>query len=165
VSKSISPANGGGGLKLRAATESKEVQEMTKTKYGKYIVTDLNKVADSLGTRVYCLHGGVFEGAPYVDCAWFWPQPKEVVVVDKGHAHNFGEVVTFFGSNPDDPTDLGGKIEFWLGGEPHTITKSCVIFVPKGVTHCPLILKKVDRPIFHFATATDKNYRGPHELK
>ena len=78
---------------------------MNDTKYGKYIVTDLNKAPDSLGTRVYCLHGGVFEGAPYVDCAWFWPQPEEVVVVDKGHTHDFGEVVTFFGSNPDDPTD------------------------------------------------------------
>jgi hypothetical protein len=138
---------------------------MAKTQYGKFIVTDLNKVADSLGTRVYCLHGGVFEGAPYVDCAWFWPQAKEVMVVDKGHTHDFGEVVTFFGSNPEDPTDLGGEIEFWLENEPHTITKSCVIFVPKGVKHCPLILKKVDRPIFHFATATDRNYRGPHEMQ
>ena len=109
-------------------------------------------------------HGGVFEGAPYVDGAWFWPQSKEVVVVDTGHSHDFGEVVTFFGSNPDDPTDLCGEIEFWLEDEPHTITKSCVIFVPKGVKHCPLILKRVDRPIFHFATATDKNYRGPHEM-
>jgi hypothetical protein len=139
------------------------VLKVAETKYGKYIVTDLNKIPDALGTRVYCLHGGVFDGAPYVDCAWFWPQPKEVVVVDKGHTHDFGEVVTFFGSNPDDPTDLCGEIEFWLGDEPNTITKSCVIFVPKGVKHCPLILKKVDRPIFHFATATDKNYRGPHE--
>ena len=108
---------------------------MTETKYGKYIITDLNKQPDALGTRVYCLHGGVFEGAPYVDCAWFWPQPHEVVVVDKGHSHDFGEVVTFFGCNPDDPTDLGGEIVFWMEDEPHTITKSCVIFVPKGVKH------------------------------
>lgn len=138
---------------------------MAESKFGKYIVTDLNKVADSLGTRVYCLHSGIFEGAPYVDCAWFWPQPKEVVVVDEGHRHDFGEVVTFFGSNPEDPTDLCGEIEFWLEDEKHTITKSCVIFVPPGVKHCPLILKKLDRPVFHFATATDPNYRGPHEME
>jgi hypothetical protein len=106
----------------------------------------------------------VFEGAPYVDCAWFWPKPKEVVVVDKGHAHDFGEVITFFGSNPDDPTDLCGEIELWLGGEPHTLTKSCVIFVPKGLVHCPLIIKNLDRPVFHFATATDENYKGPLEM-
>ena len=98
---------------------------MTESKLSKYIVTDLNKVPDALGTRIYCLHGGVFDGAPYVDCAWFWPQSEEVVVVDKGHTHDFGEVVTFFGSNPDDPTDLCGEIEFWLGDEPNTITKSC----------------------------------------
>jgi hypothetical protein len=138
---------------------------MAETKYGKYVVTDLNKIPDALGTRVYCLSGDVFEGAPYVDCAWFWPQSKEVVVVDKGHTHAFGEVVTFFGANPADPTDLGGEIEFWIGDEPHTITKSAVIFVPPGIQHCPLILKRVDRPIFHFATATDKNYKGPHEME
>jgi hypothetical protein len=138
---------------------------MNKTEYEKYIITDLNKVPDSRGTRVYCLHGGVFEGAPYVDCAWFWPRSEEVVVVDKGHTHEFEEVVTFFGSNPDDPTDLGGEIEFWLGDEPHTITKSCVIFIPKGLKHCPLIIKKLDRPVFHFATATDKNYKGPDEIE
>ncbi len=138
---------------------------MTETKYGKYIITDLNRTPDALGTRVYCLHGGVFEGAPYVDCAWFWPQSGAVVVVDEAHTHDFGEVVTFFGSNPEDPTDLGGEIEFHLGDEAHTLTKSCVIFVPQGVPHCPLILKSVRRPIFHFATATDKNYRGPHEMQ
>ena len=110
---------------------------MAQSQFGKYIVTDLNKVADSRGTRVYCMHGGVFEGAPYVDCAWFWPQPREVTVVDKGHVHDFGEVVTFFGSNPEDPTDLGGEIEFWLEEEKHTITRSCVIFVPPGIRHCP----------------------------
>jgi hypothetical protein len=144
--------------------KGREIQGMAETKYGKYVITDLNKVADPLGTRVYCLHGGVFEGAPYVDCAWFWPQSKEVVVVDKGHTHDFEEVVTFFGSNPADPTDLGGEIEFWIGDEAHTITKSAVIFVPRGIQHCPLILKRVDRPIFHFATATDKNYKGPLEM-
>jgi hypothetical protein len=29
-----------------------------------------------------------------------------------------------FSLQPDDPTDLGGEIEFWLF---HAITKSCVI--------------------------------------
>ena len=105
---------------------------MALTKYGQYVVTDLNKVADALGTRVYCLHGGVFEGAPYVDCAWFWPQTKEVVVVDEGHTHDFGEVVTFFGSNPEDPTDLCGEIEFWLGDEPHIITKTASFSCPRA---------------------------------
>jgi len=37
---------------------------MAETKYGKYIITDFNTQADSIGTRIYCLHGGIFEGAP-----------------------------------------------------------------------------------------------------
>lgn len=138
---------------------------MPESNYEKYIITDLNNVADELGTRVYCLNGDVFQGAPYVDCAWFWPQSGEVVVVDKGHCHDFNEVITFFGSNPDDPTDLCGEIEFGLGDESHILTKSAIIFVPAGVQHCPLVIKKLDRPVFHFATATDVNYRGPQEME
>ncbi|MDY6825585.1 MAG: hypothetical protein SVV67_00175 [Bacillota bacterium] len=128
-----------------------------------YIITDLNKVPDKLGTRLYCLHSGVFEGAPYLDCAWFSPQQEERVVVDKGHVHDYPEVITFFGSDPDDPADLCGVVELWLDGKPQTLTKSCIIFVPSGMEHCPLIIKRADRPIFHFATSNDPNYKGPHE--
>lgn len=131
----------------------------------KYILTDLNKVPDELGTRLYCLHGGMFEGAPYLDCAWFSPQPGERRVVTESHTHDYPEVVTFFGSDPDDPTDLCGEIEFWLDGEPQILTKSCIIFVPKGMSHCPLIIKRAERPVFHFATSMDPEYQGPHQKR
>lgn len=134
---------------------------MTERKMERYIITDINNEPDALGTRLYCLHGGIFAGAPYLDIAWFTPQPKERVVVNEGHVHDFEEVITFFGSNPDDHTDLCGEIEIWLDGEPYTLTKSCIIFVPQGVEHCPLIIKRADRPIFHFATGTGAGYQGP----
>jgi hypothetical protein len=68
-------------------------------------------------------------------------------------------MIGFFGSNPEDPYDLGGEIEFWLEDEKHILTRSCLIFVPRGMKHCPLILKRVDRPIFHFSTVTGGQYR------
>ncbi len=37
-------------------------------------------------------------------------------------------------------------------------TRSCLIFVPPGVKHCPLLIRRVDRPIFHFSTVTSGRY-------
>ena len=65
------------------------------------------------------------------------------------HSHPFHELFCYFGTNTDDPSDLGGEIEFWLEDEQYILTKSCIIFVPKGMKHCPLITRRVDRPIFH----------------
>jgi hypothetical protein len=42
--------------------------------------------------------------------------------------------------------------------EKFIINKSCMIFVPAGIKHCPLILKRVDRPIFHFTVVTSPLY-------
>ena len=56
---------------------------------------------------------------------------------------------------------MGAEIEFWLEDEKFMLTKSCMIFVPKNMIHCPLILRRVDRPIFHFTTVT----AGKYEVK
>jgi hypothetical protein len=81
------------------------------------------------------------------------------------HTHDADEIIGFFGNNPQDPYDLGGEIEFWLEDEKHILTKSCLIFVPRGMKHCPLILRRVDRPIFHFTTVTSGQYELIKEEK
>jgi mannose-6-phosphate isomerase-like protein (cupin superfamily) len=53
---------------------------------------------------------------------------------------------------------MGGEVEFWMEDEKFIINKSCMIFVPAGVKHCPLYLKRVDRPIFHFTVVTSPLY-------
>ena len=68
----------------------------------------------------------------------------------KSHSHNYEEIVTLFGTDPDNPRDLCGEVEFWYDNKQYTITESCIIYVPKGVEHCPLIFHRVERPIFHF---------------
>ena len=54
--------------------------------------------------------------------------------------------------------NLGGEVEFWIEDEKHMITRSCLIFIPGGMKHCPLLLTRVDRPIFHFSTVTSGEY-------
>jgi hypothetical protein len=53
---------------------------------------------------------------------------------------------------------LGGEVEFWLEDEKYLLTKSCLIFAPKGLKHCPLRVIRVDRPIFHFTVVTGGEY-------
>jgi len=124
---------------------------MDEKRYEKLIMTDLNIERDEIGTRLFTLDENRFGDIPFfTESAWVWPKPNEIVMEGKSHAHEFEEVVTLFGTNPENPRDLGGEVEFWLDDEKYTITKSCIIYVPKGVKHCPLIFKKVERPIFHY---------------
>ena len=143
---------------------------MTETKYGKYIITErkadiklpeyrrgsMEAPADMATLTAY-LDDEVIKGAFYVECVWFW-KGTDIVGVE-AHEHDYDEVVAFFGTNPEDVNDLGGEIEMWLGGEKHILTKSCLVYVPKGLVHCPLIIRRVDRPIFHFAVANTSIYQ------
>ena len=146
-----------------------EVQTMAETQYGKYIITqekahmirsdwDKDKGKSDSMIHLLSLDNEVLKGAFYLECAWFVkgsdkPSPE-------AHIHDFDEVIAFFGNNPEAPYDLGGEIEIWLGDEKHVITQSCLVFVPKGLKHCPLIIRRVDRPIFHFSTGPGGMYTG-----
>ena len=44
--------------------------------------------------------------------------------------------------------DFGVLSEDGIHRETHTITKATSIFVPKGLYHCPLVYKRVDKPFY-----------------
>jgi mannose-6-phosphate isomerase-like protein (cupin superfamily) len=91
-------------------------------------------------------------GAFYTDFAWLWSgSAKGNSVVE--HTHDFDEVIGFIGTKGGEknPRDLGGEMEVWLGGEKHLITQSCLIFVPKGLKHCPIRFNRIDAPILFFS--------------
>jgi len=135
---------------------------MTETKYGKYIITDPKPNARTeeirpdmptpdMYTRIMFLDDEYVKGAFYLDCNWFWKGSDKQVRV-KQHSHDFDEVLAFFGTDPENPKDLCGEIELWLEDEKHILTQTCAVFVPAGIKHCPLIIRRVDRPIFEFTT-------------
>ena len=75
------------------------------------------------------------------------------------HSHDDSdEILMFFGTDPERPHDLCGEIEVWIDGKKHTLTESAMIFVPKGVKHCPLYARRVDRPIGMISTAPAQYY-------
>ena len=69
------------------------------------------------------------------------------------HKHEYSELLVYLGTNPDDPDELGGEIELWLGEgeelEKVTLTTSSSILIPPGLAHLPLFFKNVYRPIIH----------------
>jgi hypothetical protein len=139
----------------------------------KYIVTEIKKdVGDALWTPVFsskeamrllCLDGDVIKDAFYMETAWFWPgkwpETKGDEGVVKEHVHEFPEVIAFIGIDPNDPYDLGGEIELWIDGKKNLIDKSFLAFIPPGTKHCPLTIKKINKPIFHFTAGMGGSYR------
>lgn len=81
----------------------------------------------------------------YIEVGWIYqmPEPNPHIL---HHAHDFDEIVLHFGSDPQNPEELGAEIEFVVGDETLKINKTSALFVPKGVPHGPLTWKKVVRP-------------------
>jgi hypothetical protein len=160
---------------------------MAESKYGKYIVTELKKDIKLPSFRpgevlepakpgekrmmnhVIWMDSEVVPGSFYSECVWFFPQqeptPEQLRKMSNGggpqpHTHPFEEVLTFFGTNFDDPHDLGGEIELWLEDEKFVLTKSFLAYIPAGMQHCPLKILRIDRPMFHFTLGPGQAYDG-----
>jgi quercetin dioxygenase-like cupin family protein len=109
-------------------------------------------------TRLFNLDSTRAEGAPYLDFVWFW-EGSANIYAEQEHIHDFDEFIGFIGTKgPEDPNDLGGEMEVWLGGERYTITKSCLIYIPKGLKHCPIKYTRIDSPILFFSGGMATEY-------
>jgi hypothetical protein len=142
---------------------------MKKSKYGKYIV--YNSImppsegapppppsGERSGASVLYVDNTILKGAFYFSCALIW-KASEHGSPPTAHCHyDYDEYIGFVGSNPENPQDLCGEVEVWLGDEKHVINKSCAIFIPKGLQHCPVYFRRVDRPIVYFSTAPSTSY-------
>jgi mannose-6-phosphate isomerase-like protein (cupin superfamily) len=157
----------------RTATEFKDDKsaERNCAKYFSYDVNP-NKVSPKAMKRWEEIHkktGSTIEstrlldldnvkGAPYVDFVWIW-KGSEHGPNHEEHSHDWGEVFGFVGSKGQEhPFDLGGEIELWLGGEKHLIHKSCLVYVPPNLKHCPLQFNRIDSPILLFTIGMTRQY-------
>jgi hypothetical protein len=111
------------------------------------------------GGRVLWIDSDFVKGAFYTEVVHIaaGPRPENNVGI-KPHIHNYDEILGFVGTDTADKFDLGGEIEFWLDDEKYILTKSCLVFVPKGLRHCPLRFLRVDKPIVHFTITNGSVY-------
>lgn len=137
------------------------------TQYGKYFVTGMHigslklpryrqpgastqpTTQKRIANRLMWIDESVIPGAFYSEIVWFMDGKPEVAVEEHVHQDN-DEIIAFFGGDPHNPHELNGEVELWIGGEAHIMDKSFVAFIPSGTPHCPLFIRRVDRPIFHF---------------
>jgi hypothetical protein len=146
---------------------------MAEKKYAKYIVTDLKKdiveapwspslsvAGHGKGGRLLFMDREVVPGAFYIETVWITPRKRDESTgrMTKTHTHDYDEVLGFFGTDPDDIHDLGAEAELWIDDEKHILTKSCMVFIPKGLRHCPLRFISVDKPVFHFSAGGGNMY-------
>lgn len=146
---------------------------MKTGKFDKYFITETppnplhpqtrNKVSDfpwrNLPISVNGELDGTLPGA-------FWIEPNIVMRTNEGgpetgtkpHVHDFDEYLLFMSFDPDDTENLGGEVELWMEEEKHIFTKTTLVFIPRGLYHCPLYIRKVDRPFGFIAIANTPKY-------
>jgi hypothetical protein len=140
----------------------------------KYFVTELKSVvgdapwtptfSEEESKRLLSLDGDVVQGAFYMETAWFfpgdWPEKRKddtSRTIGK-HVHDFDESIAWVGTDPEDQNNLNGEIEFWIDGKQNIIDKSFIAFIPAGVEHGPITIRKITKPMFHFTAGMGKKY-------
>ena len=83
---------------------------------------------------------------------------KDHTFGDPPHAHDFDQIFHFIGGDPYDITDFDAEVEFHLGGEKHIFDRMTLVYVPKGVNHCPIYVRKVKKPVLFFNVALTDHY-------
>jgi len=86
------------------------------------------------------------------------------LMVNTAHSHDFDQFLHFFGASSQDITDFDAVVEISMGeaGEKHIITEPTVLHIPKGVMHCPLNFKVVNKPLIFMNVALTPQYvSGP----
>jgi len=81
----------------------------------------------------------------YIETGWVFGMPDPNPHIHE-HTHDYDEIVIHLGTDPKNQEELGGEIEFMVGGQPLKIDKTSAVYVPKGVKHGPLTWKKYSKP-------------------
>ena len=151
---------------------------MAKSKYDKYILSG-DRPWNPPGTGAVVawiddqVNNGAYVGSHQYYIHWVPPVPEGLPNVDSWedmghgpHEHKFPEVVIHLGTDPDNPLDLGGEVEFCLGPEmeKHTLTTSDLVYLPADFIHGPWIIKRVTRPFIMITveqspTHTEKSHQ------
>jgi hypothetical protein len=133
---------------------------MAATKYGKYFLREPFGAARHPEIKSRVIHIGQdadLGGANFPITTNFSITMEAVhqafSMTEKSHVHDFDEILCFVGGNPMDFRDFGAEVELSLGEEleKHIITTTTFVYVPKGLIHCPIRFKRVDKPIIFSA--------------
>jgi hypothetical protein len=133
---------------------------MAESKYGKYLTHDFvidgfpvidketGKRTDKRGPKRLGFDGMNHWGGLNYWMRWSYiTQPFMMEQVP--HTHDYDQCAHFYGGDPNDISDFQAEVWFYLGeeGEKQVITKPTIVYIPKGMMHCPLTYHRIDKPI------------------
>lgn len=133
---------------------------MSKLKYEKYFIKDTGFTAPPPGERpfgkfqvpklhhILSISRRRIDEAITMNCSWMLAG-EDAGKMDR-HTHPYPEIIGFVGTNPANLNDLGAEAEMWMDDEQYILTKSFMVYIPSGLKHCPLTVRNIKRPVFHF---------------
>jgi hypothetical protein len=86
-----------------------------------------------------------FDGA-HLAIGWSY-LTKPFVMIDEAHKHDFDQYLFFLSGDPNNFEDFDAEVELTLDGKLYLITYTSYAYVPKGMMHCPLNVKRVTKPL------------------
>jgi hypothetical protein len=122
---------------------------MAKKKYGKYIIKEPLEKGRAPMLHICaekgCL-GQQFSGFPVEVQLLTISEP--ISFPHPPHSHDADEIFFIFGSDPKNYYDFDAEIEIHFGKEKekHIINSTSIVYVPKGLVHSPIAIKKVNKP-------------------
>jgi hypothetical protein len=72
---------------------------------------------------------------------------KPETLIEETHQHPFDQWIFFIGGDGKNFLDFDADIEMFLDGETRKVNYPCYFFVPKNMNHCPLVIKRVGKPL------------------
>ena len=123
---------------------------MAEMKYSKYRLNELDSEKRYRGfgrwpQTVLFTDNDIIEGSNHFWASWITSLPRPA---HGPHTHNSDELLVMLGSDPDNPKDLGCKVELCMGPEieKHIIAESTLVYVPADFVHCPIRFRNLRRP-------------------
>ena len=132
---------------------------MAEKKYDKYFVHNAVNEMPPMGGRL---------NSPFVACSMdllkaidgarpnfaLYYVLRAGMFMEPPHYHTNDEYLMFISSDPHDMKNLGAVVEVAFGEEWEKVvfSTSALVHFPKGLQHCPIHVKKMDRPFLfgHF---------------
>jgi len=134
--------------------------KMAARKYGKYVVEALANQEERLGRVAHLFGGKHFQGTNFSP-AWVG-LTKPLFMMKESHSHDYDEYLFFWGTNAGNIDEFAAEVELCLGEEEekYIITTPTVVYVPRGLKHCPLNFKIVDKPIMFMDISISPEYEA-----
>ena len=123
---------------------------MPESKYNKYLVSE--PIKGRTVQSLTLMNNELIPGCNLdIMFNWIIKLPEYNAERAAGHSHDYDEVILNIGADPQNPENLGGEIEGFVGDEKQIINKTSAIYIPRNVQHGVVRWTKYERPHIQMA--------------